>query len=80
MATWRRFAARELAPGTLPPPPAPKPDPMEVMDQLASALQRAGLRAVDGNVIGDDTFFLTEPYGRAWAKPRSTRPPADSAV
>jgi D-alanyl-D-alanine carboxypeptidase/D-alanyl-D-alanine-endopeptidase (penicillin-binding protein 4) len=51
------------APGT---PPAPRPDPMEVMHQLASALQQAGLHAVEGNIVGDDSFFLSEPYGRAW--------------
>jgi D-alanyl-D-alanine carboxypeptidase/D-alanyl-D-alanine-endopeptidase (penicillin-binding protein 4) len=44
----------------------PKPDAMEGMRRLASELQQAGLRAVDGNVIGDDSFFLSEPYGRAW--------------
>jgi D-alanyl-D-alanine carboxypeptidase/D-alanyl-D-alanine-endopeptidase (penicillin-binding protein 4) len=39
---------------------------MEAMRQLASSVQQAGVRAVDGNIVGDDSFFLSEPYGRSW--------------
>lgn len=46
--------------------PEPKPEPMDVVRQLVTALRQAGLRAVDGNIVGDDSFFLDEPYPPAW--------------
>jgi len=46
-------------------PPAPKP--MAVLDLLAQQVEQSGVRAVDGDVIGDDTFFLDEPYALGWA-------------
>jgi serine-type D-Ala-D-Ala carboxypeptidase/endopeptidase (penicillin-binding protein 4) len=39
---------------------------MDVLDQLAEQVERAGVRSVDGNVVGDDSFFLDEPYGQGW--------------
>ena len=67
--------------GTLPVPPppetnttengtpsAPKPvDPMLPLDLLARQVEQDGVRSVDGDVIGDDSFFLYEPYGQNWA-------------
>lgn len=47
--------------------PAPKPRPMEILEALASQILQSGVRTIDGNVIGDDTFFLDEPYGASWA-------------
>lgn len=47
--------------------PAPKPNPMEVLNLLAQQVVQAGVREVDGSVVGDDSFFLDEPYGTAWA-------------
>lgn len=46
-------------------PPA-KPNPMTVLDLLAQQVVQAGVRTVDGNVVGDDSYFLNEPYGTAW--------------
>jgi len=40
---------------------------MDVLDLLAEAVEQAGVRTVDGAVVGDDTFFLDEPYGRGWS-------------
>jgi D-alanyl-D-alanine carboxypeptidase/D-alanyl-D-alanine-endopeptidase (penicillin-binding protein 4) len=40
---------------------------MEVLELLAQQVEQAGVRTVDGSVVGDDTFFLHEPYGTAWA-------------
>lgn len=54
-------------PGTPPAPPAPKPDPSAVIDQLAMQVLQSGIRQVTGNVIGDDSFYLDEPYGTSWA-------------
>ena len=55
------------APPAAPPEPAPKPNPMEVLDLLAQQVEQAGVRHVEGSVIGDDAFYLDEPYGTSWA-------------
>jgi serine-type D-Ala-D-Ala carboxypeptidase/endopeptidase (penicillin-binding protein 4) len=46
--------------------PAPKPNTMNVLELLAEQVEQAGVRTVEGNVIGDDSFFLNEPYATAW--------------
>ena len=48
------------------PEPAPKPNTMNVLELLAEQVEQAGVRTVDGNVIGDDSFFLNEPFATAW--------------
>ncbi|MGD0829960.1 MAG: D-alanyl-D-alanine carboxypeptidase/D-alanyl-D-alanine-endopeptidase [Terracidiphilus sp.] len=51
------------------PPAADAPNPPTAMDQLfalAEQVQRAGIRTVEGSVIGDDTFFLDEPFALDW--------------
>ena len=62
-----------------PPPPVPgaapaapaepeaQPKPTEVLVLLAQQVVQAGVRHVEGNVIGDDSFYLDEPYGASWA-------------
>ncbi|MGD0733889.1 MAG: D-alanyl-D-alanine carboxypeptidase/D-alanyl-D-alanine-endopeptidase [Terracidiphilus sp.] len=47
-------------------PPKP-PRSMEVLELLAQQVEQAGVRTVDGSIVGDDTFFLHQPYGTAWA-------------
>ena len=47
--------------------PSPPPNPMAVLDSLAQQVEESGVRTVTGNIIGDDSFFLTEPYGDSWA-------------
>jgi D-alanyl-D-alanine carboxypeptidase/D-alanyl-D-alanine-endopeptidase (penicillin-binding protein 4) len=48
-------------------PEAPaKPNPMTVLSLLAQQVEQAGVRTIDGNVVGDDSFYLNEPYGTAW--------------
>ena len=42
------------------------PKAMDVLDLLAEEVEQAGVRTVDGSVVGDDSFFLDEPYGRGW--------------
>ena len=55
------------APTTAPEPePKPKPDTMNVLSLLAEQVEQAGVRTIEGNVVGDDSFFLNEPYGTAW--------------
>lgn len=45
---------------------APAPDPMAVLNMLALQVMQDGVRTISGDVIGDDTFFMNEPYGHAW--------------
>lgn len=56
-------------PAAMPPgaPTPPKPDPMQALDALALQVLQSGVRHIDGNVIGDDSFYLYEPWGTAWA-------------
>ncbi len=42
------------------------PKAMDVLDQLAEQVEKSGVRTVEGSVVGDDSFFLDEPYGHAW--------------
>ena len=53
------------SPPVVPEPPA-KPDPMTVLSLLAEQVEQSGVRNVEGNIVGDDSYFLTEPYGTAW--------------
>ena len=46
--------------------PAPKPRPIAVLDLLAQQVLQAGVRSVEGSVVGDDSFYLHEPYGASW--------------
>jgi len=47
--------------------PEPKADAMVVLESLAAQVAQAGVRAVEGSVVGDDSFYLDEPYGASWA-------------
>ena len=44
-----------------------KPRAMDVLDLMAEEVEQAGVRTVEGSVVGDDSYYLTEPYGTAWA-------------
>jgi D-alanyl-D-alanine carboxypeptidase/D-alanyl-D-alanine-endopeptidase (penicillin-binding protein 4) len=39
---------------------------MTPLDLLAEQVEQSGVRAVDGTVVGDDTYFLDEPWGQGW--------------
>jgi D-alanyl-D-alanine carboxypeptidase/D-alanyl-D-alanine-endopeptidase (penicillin-binding protein 4) len=56
----------EAAASAAPVEPAPKPKPTEVLELLAQQVVQSGVRAVEGSVVGDDSFYLDEPYGTAW--------------
>jgi len=43
------------------------PKAMAVLDLLAQQVEQSGVRTVDGDIVGDDTFFLDEPLGQGWA-------------
>ena len=40
---------------------------MDILDLMAEEVEQAGVRTVDGNLVGDDSFYLDEPYGQGWA-------------
>ena len=40
---------------------------MDILGLLAEQVEQTGVRTVDGEVIGDDTFFLSEPYPLGWS-------------
>jgi serine-type D-Ala-D-Ala carboxypeptidase/endopeptidase (penicillin-binding protein 4) len=44
-----------------------EPRAMEVLDLLAQEVEQAGVRSIEGSVVGDDGYYLGEPYGTAWA-------------
>jgi serine-type D-Ala-D-Ala carboxypeptidase/endopeptidase (penicillin-binding protein 4) len=53
--------------GTGPSEKPPATNPMTVLDLLAQQVEQSGVRTIDGDVVGDDTFFLDEPLGMGWA-------------
>jgi D-alanyl-D-alanine carboxypeptidase/D-alanyl-D-alanine-endopeptidase (penicillin-binding protein 4) len=46
--------------------PEKPPKAMDVLDLMAEQVEQAGVRKVEGNVVGDDSFFLYEPWGQSW--------------
>jgi D-alanyl-D-alanine carboxypeptidase/D-alanyl-D-alanine-endopeptidase (penicillin-binding protein 4) len=40
--------------------------PIWQLESLADQIAVAGVRSLAGDVVGDDTFFLSEPYGSGW--------------
>ena len=40
----------------------------EHLDNMAREMERAGIRLIQGDVIGDDSFFSYAPHGRGWNK------------
>ena len=53
-------------PGTPPPEPQPRPNPMDVLSLLAQQVEESGVRTVEGSVVGDDSYYLDEPFGMSW--------------
>lgn len=39
---------------------------MAPLDLLAEQVEQSGVRTVEGGVVGDDTYFLDEPWGEGW--------------
>src|SRR5208283_2566725 len=42
------------------------PRAMDMLELLAEQVEQSGVRTVEGSVVGDDSFFLDEPYGQGW--------------
>jgi D-alanyl-D-alanine carboxypeptidase/D-alanyl-D-alanine-endopeptidase (penicillin-binding protein 4) len=41
-------------------------DSMKVFESLADAVVQRGVRAIDGDLIADDSYFVEQPYGEGW--------------
>jgi serine-type D-Ala-D-Ala carboxypeptidase/endopeptidase (penicillin-binding protein 4) len=41
-------------------------EPMKVFEDLAADVSASGVRAVDGDLVADDTYFVNQPYGEGW--------------
>ena len=39
---------------------------MTVLQLLAEQVEQSGVRSITGNIVGDDSYFLDEPYGISW--------------
>ena len=58
-------------------------DPLQAIDALAAQVADAGVRRIDGNIVGDDTAYVWEPYPEGWAAGRcglGLRRPGERAV
>lgn len=53
-------------PGGSPAAVDPNSATMMPLSLLAQQVEESGVRTVTGDVVGDDTFFLDEPYGKSW--------------
>ena len=42
--------------------------PAHVIDELADQLVTRGVKIIDGDIVGDDSFFADEPYGQGWSQ------------
>jgi serine-type D-Ala-D-Ala carboxypeptidase/endopeptidase (penicillin-binding protein 4) len=40
----------------------------QVLEDLAAQIAQKGIRTVDGDVIGDDTYYSPERYGQSWGQ------------
>lgn len=41
--------------------------PLAALQSMADQIAARGVKRVDGNIIGDDSWFLWEPFGSGWA-------------
>ena len=42
------------------------PSGLQPLELLAQQVEKAGVHTIEGNVVGDDSFFADEPYGADW--------------
>jgi D-alanyl-D-alanine carboxypeptidase/D-alanyl-D-alanine-endopeptidase (penicillin-binding protein 4) len=54
------------SPPAQPPAAVAPPDPMAPLDLLAEQVEQSAVRQVEGNIIGDDSYFVNEPWGNDW--------------
>ena len=56
-----------LAPGQRPKNPQPEPATIADIEELADKVVAAGVRRIEGDVFGNDGWFVWEPYPPDWA-------------
>jgi len=57
-----------LSPRTIPYSKAPVTgNPLAAIEDLADQVAARGVKRVDGNIVGDDSWYAWEPYGSGWA-------------
>ncbi len=44
-----------------------QPDPLRYLEAMADDIVRAGVKHINGDIVGDDTLFPYEPYAPDWA-------------
>ena len=49
-------------------PKATPGEPLAALDELAEQAWQSGLRRVEGDVVGDDTAYVWEPFPEGWAQ------------
>ena len=47
--------------------PSPAPRPLAALEEMADQIVRSGIRSIQGDIVGDDSYFLSEPYGAGWS-------------
>ncbi len=62
-----------VLPYTAHPQPVPGTTPVHVLEELADQVVQKGVRFVDGDVVGDDSFFAFQRYGEGWAQEDMSR-------
>jgi D-alanyl-D-alanine carboxypeptidase/D-alanyl-D-alanine-endopeptidase (penicillin-binding protein 4) len=60
-------AAPPAAQSTVAAESVPPPRAMETLELLAEQVKQAGVRTVKGRVVGDDSFYIDQPYGDSWS-------------
>lgn len=55
------------------PGPQRRQPPMIVLQQLADQLIQKGVRYIDGDIVGDDTYFAFERYADGWSQDDMSR-------
>ncbi|HUP03540.1 MAG TPA: D-alanyl-D-alanine carboxypeptidase/D-alanyl-D-alanine-endopeptidase [Bryobacteraceae bacterium] len=46
---------------------SPAGNPLAAMEDLANQVAARGVKRVDGDIVGDDTFYVWEPYSEGWS-------------
>ena len=56
-----------LSPRTIPYQKGPVAgNPLAAIEQLADQVAARGVKRIDGNIVGDDSWYIWEPYGAGW--------------
>ncbi len=64
---YRAHPDRAATPGEPANQDKTEPKPLAALEEMADQIVRSGVRSVEGDIVGDDTFFVNEPYGTGWS-------------